>query len=163
MSTRNAPDIRARRAGRITLPNGLDGSVRHRFFYVHYAQAPIVGDWVLPWDELPVNLQGTAGHRARVHEMRFRDQWRSDCVYVHELLVGSLVLNIGTVYSGPDAWIYEVEPTLPLERGPERGGHLATSRICPRARVIRRLHEPLVNASTVILRKSADGAGTPPA
>ena len=55
------------------------------FFYVHYAQAPVVGEWVVPWDELPIDLRALAGHAARVHEARFRVQWRSDHVSVHQL------------------------------------------------------------------------------
>jgi hypothetical protein len=69
-------------------------------------------------------------------------QWRSDCVYIHELAPGSPMLNIVTGYSGQDSWVYEVDPTLPLELDPERGSHLISSRICRRARVIRCLQEP---------------------
>jgi hypothetical protein len=109
---------------------------------VHYAKSPIIGEWVVPWDELSDEQRSAAGHEARVHEGRFREQWRSDCVYIHELAPGSPIVNLGTGYSGEDSWVYEIDPTLPLELDPERGGHLISSRICSRARVIRCLHEP---------------------
>ncbi len=32
--------------------------------YVHYAKAPIVGEWVVPWDELSDDLRARAGHEA---------------------------------------------------------------------------------------------------
>jgi len=110
--------------------------------YVHYAKAPIVGEWVVPWDELSDVLRALAGHEARVHESRFRDQWRSDRVYVHELPDGSPFLNIGAAYSASDCWAYKVEPLPPLELDPERGGHLVSSRICSRARIVSCLHSP---------------------
>ncbi len=77
-----------------------------------------------------------------MHEERFRGQWRSDCVYIHELAPGSPILNIGTGYSGEESWVYEVDPTLPLEIDPERGDHLISSRICRQTGVICCLHEP---------------------
>lgn len=113
-----------------------------RATFVHYAKSPIVGGWVVPWDELSESLRIAAGHEAKVHEGRFRDQWRSNRVYVHELAPGAPILNIGTTYSSEAAWVYEVEPMLPLELDPERGGHLISSRICSRARILRCLHEP---------------------
>lgn len=36
--------------------------------------------------------------------------------------------------SGSACWACRVDPDPPLESDPERGGHLVTSRICPRAR-----------------------------
>ena len=114
--------------------------------YVHYAKSPICGDWVLPWDELPDELRVIAGHEGRVHEKRFRDQWRSDRVYVHELPAEHPILNNGTGYSTEKCWAYEVEPVGRLEFDPERGGHLVTSRTCERARVLCCLHCPTAPA-----------------
>ena len=111
--------------------------------YVHYAKAPIRGEWVIPWNELCEELRALAGHEGRVHADRFPEQWHPDRVYIHELPPGMSVLNIGTTYSGEGCWSYQVEPDPPLERDPERGGHLATSRICPRAQVVGRLHPPI--------------------
>jgi hypothetical protein len=111
-----------------------------RPIYVHYAKAPIVGDWVEPWDQLSDDLRASAGHEARVYENRLREQWHSDRVYVHELPEGSPFLNIGTAYSTAEHWVYEVDPAPPLESDPEWGGHLRTSRTCARARVVSCLH-----------------------
>lgn len=111
--------------------------------YVHYAKAPIVGGWVLPWDELPEELRASAGHSGRVHKGRFRGQWRSDRVYIHDRPEGMPLLNNGFGYSTDRAWAYEVEPVPPIEVDPELGGHYPTSRICPKARVLCCLHEPL--------------------
>lgn len=108
--------------------------------YVHYAKAPIVGGWVVPWDELPDDLRVSAGHAARVYERRLREQWDSSSVYVHELPEGSPFLNIGTAYSTDENWVYEVDPQPPLGADPEWGGHLPTSRTCARARVVCCLH-----------------------
>lgn len=110
--------------------------------YIHYASRPIEGEWILPWDELPDQLREVVGHQGRVHEGRFREQWRSDRVYVHELRPGGPLLDIGTTYSSRECWAYRVEPVPPLEPDPERGGHLASSRICQRARVLECLHSP---------------------
>ena len=111
-------------------------------YFVHYAKAPIVGELVVPWTELPEELRATAGHEGRVHAERFREQWRSDRVYVHELPFGFPPLHLSTGYATRAHWIYEVDPDPPLEADPERNGHLVTSRICPRARVIRCLYSP---------------------
>ena len=108
---------------------------------LHYALAPIMGEWILPWDELSEELRRSAGHQGRVHAIQFPEQWRSDRVYVHELLIGS-TLDIGVSYSNDPCWIYEVEAIGLLTLDPERGGHLPSSRICKRARVIQCVHYP---------------------
>jgi hypothetical protein len=113
--------------------------------YVHYAKSPIVGDCVIPWDELDDDLRAVAGHEARVHERRFPEQWRSDRVYIHEFPSCASVLNIGTGYSSESSWVYEVDPVPPIELDPERNGHLSTSRICLRALVIGCLHRPITS------------------
>lgn len=113
--------------------------------YVHYAAGPIVGEEVLPWSELPDDLRLTAGHQGRAHDGRLDQQYRPDLVYIHELhrsYARWADLAIGTAYATPTAWVYEVEPELPIGLDAERGGHLATSRTCRRARVIRCLHWP---------------------
>jgi hypothetical protein len=110
--------------------------------YVHYAKAPIVGEWVVPWDQLSDDLRAIAGHEARVYEKRLREQWRSDRVFVHELPDGSPFFNIGTTYATAEYWVYEVDPVPPFESDPEWGGHLPTSRTCARARVVSCLYQP---------------------
>ncbi len=113
--------------------------------YVHYAAAPIVGEQVLPWSELPDDLRSIAGHQGKAHDARLDQQYRPDLVYIHELHRSCerwADLAIGTAYATKEAWVYEVEPELPIWPDPERGGHLATSRTCRRARVIRCLHWP---------------------
>jgi hypothetical protein len=110
--------------------------------YVHYAKAPIVGEWVVPWNQLSDELRARAGHEARVYEKRLREQWHSDRVYVHALPDGGPFLNIGTAYSVAEYWVYEVDPVPPLGSDPEWGGHLPTSRTCARARVVSCLHAP---------------------
>lgn len=120
------------------LPTRTDEDI----LYVHYAAAALQGAWVVPWDDLSESARATAGHRGSIYEHRLRDQWRSDRVYVHELLRSGPILNIGTAYSSEKAWVYEVEPLPPLEPDPELGGHLPSSFICPRATIIGCLHQP---------------------
>jgi hypothetical protein len=120
----------------------MDISVE-RTTYVHYAKSPIIGQLVVSWDELSDAQRLLEGHEASVHEGRFLAQWRSDCVYVHDLAGGSPILNIGTAYTGESSWVYEVEPTGPVAIDPERGGHLISSRIYLRASVVRCRQEPL--------------------
>lgn len=120
-----------------------------KYWYVHYAASPLDGEWLIPWDELRADQRDRAGHQGRVHEKRFREQWRSDRAYVHELPIGFPVLHIGTGYSCDDCWAYRVEPMPPLELDPERNGHLVTSRICPRARIAECLHRPIGDGSSV--------------
>jgi hypothetical protein len=110
--------------------------------YVHYAKAPIHGDYVLPWDELSPELRATAGHEGKVHVGRFRNQYRSDRVYLHILPTYLNPLHLGAGYATAEAWVYEVIPEGGLNTDPELNGHLVTSRICERARVVRCLHEP---------------------
>jgi hypothetical protein len=105
--------------------------------FVHYATSPIVGDFVVPWDELTVELRALAGH-----EERFRDQWRSDRVYVHRLADATTILNIGTSYASAGSFVYEVEPVGLLEADPELGGHLDSSFICLSAKVVRAIQVP---------------------
>jgi len=113
-----------------------------RRIHVHPAKSSIVGERVVLWNQLPDDQGSGTGHEARVHDGRFQEQWRPDSVYIHELAPGSSILNIGTSSSGEDSWVYDVDPTLPLELNPERGGHLISSRMCDRAHVIRYLHKP---------------------
>jgi hypothetical protein len=109
---------------------------------VHYAKAPIIGDYVLPWDELPEDLREGAGHLAKVHEAVHRDQWHSYRVYVHRLLSADHIFQLGTTYSTPESYVYEVLPVGFLGPDPERDGHLITSRTCDRSLVLRCLNNP---------------------
>jgi hypothetical protein len=105
--------------------------------YVHYSKTQLRGDEVLPLDTLTATVLANAGHHGRVHKERFPEQYRSDRVYVHELPSWTTDFNLGTLYSESSYWVYEVEPIGELERDPEYGGHLASSLMCPRARVLR--------------------------
>lgn len=107
---------------------------------VHYAKSPIAGELVLPWNELPEELRLNAGNEGRIHANRFPEQWRPDLIYIHVLPITMPVLHIGAAYSSESCWAYEVAPVMPLWRDPERGGHLATSWVCRKATVLRRLH-----------------------
>jgi len=111
--------------------------------YVHYAKYELSGEWLLPWDALPEAVRQTTGNEARVHADRPDPQWRSDRAYVHKLPPGHPLLNIGTTYSDPTSWVYQVEPTPPIELDPERpNNHLPTSRICPKALILNVLWRP---------------------
>ena len=129
-----------------------------------YAAGPIVGEWVLPWSELPDDLRLTAGHEGKAHAGRLDQQYRPDLVYIHEMdrtYERWADVAIGTAYATEEAWVYEVEPELPIWLDPERGGHLATSRTCRRARLVRCLHWPGRDALLFAIR-GATGRGGPP-
>ena len=110
--------------------------------YVHFAKSAIRGGWVKPWTELSETEQRHAANLGSVHKARFPDQWHPDRVYIHQLVEGRGLFHLGTVYSNPEWWAYEVEPVLPLGPDPERAGHTATSLTCVRARIVTCLHDP---------------------
>lgn len=97
--------------------------------FVHYAKSPIVGGYVVPWDDLAEELRAVSGHDP-ISTARG--------VAPHE----PAPLNIGTEYSSEKAFIYQVEPIGSLEADPEFGGHLSSSFICHRARVVQLMSAP---------------------
>lgn len=123
--------------------------------FVHYAAGPLVGEWVLSWADLPDALKAAAGHFGKIHDARRDGQYHPDVVYIHALPSGyerRADLVIGAGYAAESTWVYEVDPDPPIGLDPERDGHLATSRTCRRARVLRCLQGPSRDDLVVAIR-----------